>query len=51
MMKRTLLTLLSLAIPVLLAAQGVRDVRVAASDSPSQDKAAADYVCTGHDDQ
>ena len=51
MMKRTLLTLLSLALPVLLAAQGVRDVRVAASDSPSQDKAAADYVCTGHDDQ
>ncbi len=51
MMKRTLLTLLSLALPVLLAAQGVRDVRVAASDSPSKDKAAADYVCTGHDDQ
>ena len=50
-MKSILLSLLSLAMPVLLAAQGIRDVKVAAADSPAADKAAADFVCTGTDDQ
>ena len=34
-----------------LYAQGIHDVHVAASDSPAADKAAADFVCSGHDDQ
>ena len=50
-MRRILTSLISLALPVLLCAQGVHDVRVAASDSPASDKALADLVCTGHDDQ
>ncbi|MBR4756497.1 MAG: hypothetical protein IK076_06105, partial [Bacteroidales bacterium] len=35
----------------LLTPLSAQDVRVAAFDSPDKDKAAADYVCTGKDDQ